>query len=129
MRLIFFCKFFLLLKRQTFSQIDNNSEIRTQEWSKAVKKATKSSASCIASTKDYSVHTCTLNSERIKQLLIRFHNLILKHNHSPKRWLHVADAMLEKVKAQKINRLRILELIKTEIQLLMRIFLGLIIYE
>ena len=53
----------------------------------------------------------------------------LEHKNHPKRWLDVADETLEKDKGQKINRLRILELIEAEMQLLTKMFLKLRIDE
>ena len=83
----------------------------------------------MSSKRDYLVYRCALKSERMTQVLIRFHNEILKHNHHPKRWLDLVDEILEKGKGQNVNRLRILELIEAETKLLMRTFLGVRIDE
>ena len=119
----------LLLKRYNSNQIDDNSEITKQEWNEVAKKAKKSSASSTPSKRDYSALDCALFCERMTHELTIFYDVILKHNHYPKRSSCVADEISEKGKGQKINKSRISELIEAGTQLLMRIFLEIRIDE
>ena len=50
---------------------------------------------------------------------------MIKHNYFPSRWLDVLDVTIEKVKGSKTNKLRVIQIIEADLQLLMRIFLGL----
>ena len=67
--------------------------------------------------------------EIIIKNLARFFNAIIKHNQIPARWLDVLDAMIEKGKGNKINKLRVMKIIEADLQLLMRMFLGLRIVD
>ena len=68
------------------------------EWKKVVRKVKKRSTSSIFSRRDYAVHKCALESERLVEVLVQFHNAIIKHNHYSRRWLKVVDIMIEKGK-------------------------------
>ena len=57
-------------------------------------------------------------------VLVKFCNVIIKHNHNPRRWLKVVDVVIEKGKGPRIDKLRILEMIEANLQLVMRILLG-----
>ena len=74
--------------------------------------------------RDYSVCKCALESEWIVEVLVKFYNIFIKHNHCPRRWLNVADFMLEKVKGSRLKKLRMLETIDACLQLVMRTCLG-----
>lgn len=64
-----------------------------------------------------------INSDRMVKVLFEFYNVIIKHNHFLTIWLDVLDVMIEKGKGNKINKLRVMQLIETDLQLIMRIFL------
>ena len=57
-------------------------------------------------------------------VLVKFYNIVTKHNHYPSRWLTVACVMLEKGKGPGLKKLRILEMIEICLQLVMRACLG-----
>ena len=59
------------------------------------------------------------------KVLVRFYNIIKKRNHFPSRWLDALDMMIEKGKGNKTNKLRVTQMIEADLQLIMRIFLGL----
>ena len=66
-----------------------------------------------------------MHCERMVKVLVRVYNAIIKYNHFPFKWLDVLDVMIEKVKGNRINKLRDMKIIEAYLQLLMRIFLGL----
>ena len=66
-----------------------------------------------------------MNCERMVKVLVRFYNVIMKHNHFPSRWLCVPCVMIEKGKGNKINKLRVTQIIEADLQLIMRTLLGL----
>ena len=59
------------------------------------------------------------------KILVRFYDVIIKHNHFLSRRLDVLDAMMQKEKGNKINKLIVMQTIGADLQLLMRMFLGL----
>ena len=61
--------------------------------------------------------------ERMTTVLVHLHNATLKHKHYPKRWLDVLDVMIEKGKGSRINKLRVIQIVEADLQLLMRTFL------
>jgi hypothetical protein len=67
---------------------------------------------------------CALESDRVVAVLVKFYNIVIKYNHYPSRWLKVVDVMLEKGKGPRLKKLRILEMIEADLQLVMRVFLG-----
>ena len=94
-----------------------------------VKQSKRRIISSIFSKRDFSVRKCAMNCERMSKVLVRFCNMIMKHDHFPSRWLDVLDAMIEKGKRNKMNKLRATQTIKAYLQLIMRTFLGLRIAE
>ena len=89
-----------------------------------MKNAKKSSTSSMFLRRDYAACKCALECERMIEVLIKFYNIVIKHNHYPKRWLKAVDVMIEKGKGPRIDKLRTLEMIEADLQLAMRIFLG-----
>ena len=77
------------------------------------------------SKRDYSSCKCAMNCDRMAKVLVRCCNAIVKHNHFPSRWLDTLDAMIEKGKGNEVNKLRVTQLIEADLQLLMRMLLGL----
>ena len=75
------------------------------------------------SKRDYSVCECAINSDRMVKVLVKFCNVIIKHNHFLTRWLDVLDVMIEKGNGNKINEIRVMQIIEADLQLIMRIFL------
>ena len=75
------------------------------------------------SKRDYSVCKCAIKSDRMVKMLVKFYNAIMKHDHFLNRQLDVLDVMIEKGKENKINKLRVIQIIESDLQLTMRIFL------
>ena len=69
------------------------------------------------------MHKCAIELERMKEVLVKFYNVIVKHQCYPKRWLDALDMMLEKGKGNLISKLRVIQIIEEDLQLLMRMFL------
>ena len=65
-----------------------------------------------------------MNCERIVKASVRFYNALLKHNHFPSSSLDLLDAMIEKGKENKTNKLTVIQAIEVDLQLLMRMFSG-----
>ena len=61
------------------------------------------------------------------KVLVRFYNVMIKFNHFLSRWLDVLIVTIEKRKGYRINELRVVQIIEADLQLLMRMLLGLII--
>ena len=59
------------------------------------------------------------------QMLITFYNLVIKNGIVLERWRNMIDTMIEKGKGPYIEKLRIIELIEGDLQLIIRIYIGL----
>lgn len=55
---------------------------------------------------------------------MRFINVTIKNEHVLRRWLDVADITLEKGKGPRIDKLRIIQLIEGDLQLVFRILVS-----
>ena len=53
------------------------------------------------------------------EILVQFHNVTIKCNHHQMRWLKFVDVVIEKGKGPRINKLRMLEMIEADLQLVM----------
>ena len=79
-------------------QEDRKDKTNIEDLTTVIKKAKRRSSSYIFSKRYYSVYKCAVESERMMQILLRFYNVIIKHQCYPGRWLDVLDVMLEKAK-------------------------------
>ena len=73
--------------------------------------------------------TCkeTLHKSRTLVLInffVRHCDVMLKHNYFTSRWLDVLDVVIEKVKGCMTSKLRTMQLIEADLQLLVIMFLG-----
>ena len=57
---------------------------------------------------------CTLDSERMTDILFSYYNLLTKNGYFPKRWLDVLDVMIEKGKGMVLGKLRTITLIEVD---------------
>jgi len=57
-------------------------------------------------------------------VLIMYYNILLKNGYYPKWWLDILDVMISKGKGIILGKLRIITLIKADLQYIMRIYLG-----
>ena len=112
------------MKQEDENRFDRNAEISTGEFELVVKEAKRKSTSSIFSKRDYSVYKCVLKSVRMVKVLVKFYNVITKHKHYPARWLDVIDTMIEKGKGSLVSKLRVIQIIEADMQLLIRIFIG-----
>ena len=57
------------------------------------------------------------------QILVTYYNILIQNGYYPKRWLKILDIMLSKGKGMVIGKLRIITLIKADLQYIIRIYL------
>ena len=107
-------QFLRLLKRPNRLTLDEEDFVQMNEWKQVARKAKKTQHIIYVSRRDHVVHKCALESERMVEVLVQFHNVIMKHNHHPKRWLKVVDVVIEKGKGHRIEKSRILEMIEAD---------------
>ena len=118
-------QFLTLLRRERNSiRQEHQEELSEAEWIKVVTKAKRKSASSIFSNRTYSTYKCALESEEMNKILVIFYNTIIKHQIYPKRWLKVLDIILEKGKGPILGKLRTIQLIEADLQLIIRIYIG-----
>ena len=60
----------------------------------------------------------TLNFDRTIKVLIKFNNLITKHNHFTEGCLKDSDVMIDKGKITGLGKLRVMKLIEVDLQLI-----------
>ena len=96
---------FCLLKRIPAMEVDNIKELTEKEFRPVSKQSKRRSVSSKFSKRDYYVCKCTMCSERMEKVLVRFYNTIIQNNHFSSRRLEVVDTMIEKGKGNKINKL------------------------
>ena len=70
------------------------------------------------------MYKMTLTNERMTNLLIKFYNMIIAVQFFPNRWLKTLVVMIEKGKGPVLGKLRTIQLIEADLQLLMRIFVN-----
>ena len=66
----------------------------------------------------------TLINERMTNLLVKYYNVIIAVQIFPARWLKTPAVMIEKGKGPVLGKVRIIQLIEADLQLLMRIFVN-----
>ena len=67
---------------------------------------------------------CVLHSLRMKEILAKFFNMIIERKYYPKRQKKILDVIIEKGKGPILGKLRIMQLIDADIQILIRICIG-----
>ena len=95
-----------------------------EEWIKTVKKVKRKSASSIFSKRTYGFYKCALESNNMTKILVLFYNAVLKKGYYLNRWVKLLAVILEKGKGPIIGKLRTIQLIEGDLQILMRIFIG-----
>ena len=95
-----------------------------EEWTKVVKTASKHSASSMFSKRNYAMYKITLTNKRMKTLLVKNCNMMIAVQFFSARWLKPLVVMIEKEKGPMLGKLRIIQLIEADLQLLMRIFVN-----
>ena len=111
-----------LLNQNASAGMCFHNSMDADDWRKVVRKSKKSSSSFANLKREYSVHKCALNCDLMTDALIKFCNLIIKHNNYPERWLKSASLRIEKHKGPRLDKPRVIQLIEADSQLIMRIF-------
>jgi len=89
----------------------------------AVKKSKKQSTSSIFSGCTYAVYKYAILHERMLIILLLFYNMILKQRYCLNRWLKILEIYIKKGKGPRLGKLRNLQLIKGDLQIMIRMFL------
>ena len=76
------------------------------------------SSSSIFSNRIYAIYKFALASKRLITLLVQFCNKIIYKEYFPTRWQKMLNVMLEKGKGPVIEKLRTIQLIEADLQLL-----------
>ena len=98
--------------------------ITLEEWKFVVGKAKKRSTSLIFSHRNYAMYKCVVGLERMNAILVRYYSMIIRQRYFPSRWLKILDIMIEKGKGPIVGKLRIIQLIEADLQMIMRIFIN-----
>jgi len=116
---------FLKLLKQKQPTEYRYQQVTTDEWRTVVHKAKKQSLSSVFSKKNYSLYKYSIQSELITELLVKYYNAIIIKEFYSLRWLKTLNIILEKGKGPVLGKLRMIQLIEADFQLIMRIFLKL----
>ena len=98
--------------------------IQRDEFIKVVRQAKRKSTSSLFSKITYPVYKCLIHSDELTDLFIRFLNITIKNGHICKKWLDIVDVILEKRKGSRFDKIRIIQLIEGDLQLIMRILVS-----
>ena len=85
------------------------------------KKLKKWSTSSIFLNRMHTVYKYAIGSKRMIKILVRYYNIIIYQKYYPKRWLKILEVIIEKGKGPKLGKLRAIQLIKVDLQIIMRI--------
>ena len=95
--------------------------MKKEEWIIAIKRSKCLSISSIFSKQTYAVYKYLLESDRMIYILTRYYNTIIEQQYYPKRWLKILEVMIEKGKGAKLGKLRTIQLIEANLQMIMQI--------
>ena len=70
------------------------------------------------------MHECAIGSGKTTKILVACYNLIISNKFYPERWLKILNTMLEKEKGQLLGKLRTMQLVEVDFQLIMRVFMN-----
>ena len=71
------------------------------------------------------MHKLVVDNEEFMDMLLMFYNLTISKGIVLNRWRSVLDTMLDKGKGPVLGKLRIIELIEGDLQLIIRLHAGL----
>ena len=112
-------KFLRLLERLKRSkELSNYKVITEDEQREVVKRSKKRSMLSIFSKRIYSVCKIMLESKEMIEVLIHFHNTTIKEDIVLESQKDMLDIMIEKGKEPILGKLRIIQLIEADLQLL-----------
>ena len=118
-----FFEFLKLLKNPEGLINSNPNQISEEMFALAVKRSKKQSPSSMFSGRRCAVYECAMLHERILNILLLFCNVILKHWCCSNRCLKLLEICIEKGKGPRLGKHRNIQLIKGNLQLMMRMFL------
>ena len=72
----------------------------------------------------YVVYKYAIRSIKMAQLLVRYYNIRIKQNYYLQRWFKILEIMIEKEKGARLGKIRTIQLIKVDLQMIMRIGLN-----
>ena len=85
-----------------------------EEWRNVVKRAKKNSTLSVFSKRNYSLYKCSLESELLTSLLVKYYNIIIIKGFYSNQWLKILDVMLKKGKGLVLRKLYTIQLIKAD---------------
>ena len=113
---------FLSFLRTNIDEIHQRFKpITVDDFVSVVRKAKSRSTSSIFSERTYATYKCLICFPKLTALYVKFLNLVIQKKHVLNRWLDIVDVVLEKGKGPRLDKLRIIQLIEGDLQLLMRI--------
>ena len=89
-----------------------------------VKKVKKRSMSSVFSKRTYVVHKMVIDNDEFLEILTLFYNLVIINGIVLDRWRNIIDTILDKGKGPLLSKLRIIELIEGDLQLIIRLYVG-----
>ena len=93
------CKFLTLLKRDGDRNEENwHIPITNEEWEKVVKKSKNGNTSSMLFHRTCSVCKCTLHSELVIVIFVKFYDDVVAKGICSHQWLKLLDVTLEKEK-------------------------------
>ena len=115
------CEFLSLLALETKEIKTKTFNPMTLEGLKsAIKKSKKRSVSSVFSKRAHVVCKMVIDNDEFLEILILFYNLVIIKGIVLDRWRNTIDAMLDKGKGPLLGKLRIIELIEGDLQLIIR---------
>ena len=116
---------FLMSKKQNHKCTKEFNGLIEVDWRKVVKQCKRKSVSSVFSKRKHVVYKIVAQNERFMNVLILFYNLVIQKGIVLERWRNVLDVMLEKGKGPILGKMRIIELIEGDLQIIVRACVGL----
>ena len=70
------------------------------------------------------MYKCALESSTMTKILVKFYTTVVRKGYYLKRWIKLLAVILEKGKGPIIGKLRTIQLVEADLQILIRIFIG-----
>ena len=61
------------------------------------------------------MYKCTLQSDLMTAILVKYYNIIVQKQYYPKRWIKVLGIIFEKGKSPVIGKLHIIQLVEADL--------------
>ena len=95
-----------------------------EDWKYAVKKSKRKSVSSVFSRRTCVVYELVNNNDEFLEVLLFFYNVVITKGIILQRWQNILDVILEKGKGPLLGKLRIIELIEGDMQIITRMHVG-----